>query len=97
MSACLAPSTRLLADQGKYAAAEAEYRAVLKLQEKVLGPQHPDTLSTCFYLARCLHAEGSKGEAKELAKRAVDGARKVLGQEHPDAKKYEQFLEELSA
>ena len=33
-----------LYSQGK--SAEAEYRAVIKLQEKVLGAEHPNTLSS---------------------------------------------------
>jgi hypothetical protein len=63
----------------------------------VLGPEHFETLSTCFGLAGCLNAEGAKKEARELAQRAADGARKVLGPEHPDTKKYEQLLQELVA
>ena len=35
-----------LYSQGKSAEAEAEYRAVIKLQEKVLGAEHPNTLSS---------------------------------------------------
>ncbi len=83
--------------QGKYAEAAAEFRAVIKLSEKVFGPEHHNTLEACFYLALCLHAEGSEGEALALAQRASDGARKVLGPEHPDTKKYEQLLQELLA
>jgi len=70
---------------------------VIKLSEKVFGPEHHNTLEACFYLALCLHAEGSEGEALALAQRASDGARKVLGPEHPDTKKYEQLLQELLA
>jgi eukaryotic-like serine/threonine-protein kinase len=29
--------------EGKYAGAEREYLSVLKVQEKVMGPEHPDT------------------------------------------------------
>jgi tetratricopeptide (TPR) repeat protein len=86
-----------LAGQGKYAEGEVEYRVVLKLREKVLGPEHFDTLNTCFGLAQCLNAEGAKQEARELAQRAADGARKVLGAENPETKKYEQLLQELQA
>ena len=34
---------------------------------------------------------------KAFAQRAVEGAQKVLGPEHPDTKKYEQLLRELLA
>ena len=70
---------------------------MLKLREKVLGPEHPDTLRTCFDLARCLRSESKVQEASMLAQRAADGARKVLGPEHPDTKKYEQLSQELLA
>jgi hypothetical protein len=35
----------VLADQGKYAEAEAKDRVVIKLEEKMLGPEHPETIS----------------------------------------------------
>jgi Tetratricopeptide repeat len=70
---------------------------VLRLREKILTPEHPETLRTCFNLAVCLRSEGEIQEASAFAQRAVDGARKVLGPAHPDTKKYEQFLHELLA
>jgi len=73
------------------------YRSVLTLREKVLGVEHPDTLETCFNLATCLRAEGKAPEAKAVAQRAADGARKSLGSEHPDTKKYEQLRDQLFA
>jgi hypothetical protein len=44
-----------------------------------------------------LRDEGKASEAKALAQRAADGARKSLGPEHPDTKKYEQLRDELFA
>ena len=76
---------------------EAEYRTLLKLREKVLGSEHPDTLKTCSNLAVCLRSEGQTHEANALGQRAADGARNVLGPEHPETKKYEQLLQELLA
>ena len=64
----------------------------------MLGPEHPDTLMTCYNLARCLRDEGGKKkEAKEFAKRAAEGAQKVLGPEHPDTKTYEKVWQQLQA
>ncbi|MBV8215171.1 MAG: hypothetical protein JOZ08_18340 [Verrucomicrobia bacterium] len=63
----------------------------------MLGPEHPDTLRTCFDLARCLRAKSELRGAAPFAQRAADGARKVLGLEHPDTKQYEQLLHELVA
>jgi hypothetical protein len=48
-------------------------------------------------LARCLRAKSELREAAPFAQRAADGARKVLGPEHPDTKKYEQLRQELLA
>jgi hypothetical protein len=47
--------------------------------------------------ASCLRAQENASEAKVLAQRAADGARKTLGPEYPDTKKYEQLREELFA
>jgi Tetratricopeptide repeat len=74
-----------------------QIRLLLALREKVLGVEHPDTLKTGFNLAACLRAEGKASEAKALPQRAADDARKSLGPEHPDTKKYEQLRDELSA
>ncbi len=43
---------------GKYAEAETEDRNVLKLDEKVLGPEHPDSLDTRSNLALALLHQG---------------------------------------
>ena len=87
----------MLDHQGKYAEAEGVDRAVLKIREKVLPPDHPDTLRTCFNLAVCLRSEGEIQEASAFAQRAADGARKILGTDHPDTKKYEKLEQELLA
>ena len=70
---------------------------MLKLTEKVLPPDRPDTLRTCFNLAVCLRSEGEIPEASAFAQRAADGERKVLAPDHPDTKKYEQLRQELLA
>ena len=43
---------RTLADQGRAADAEAEYRQVLDAEQRVLGPEHPHTLITADMLRR---------------------------------------------
>ena len=68
---------------------------MIKLKEKVLGPEHPGTLSTCFNLALCLKAENKMDEAKEFARRAAEGVSKVLGANHPDTLKYEKLWQKL--
>jgi len=43
---------RNLSGQGKYPEAEALQRQVLEASERVLGPEHPDTLATRGMLRR---------------------------------------------
>jgi tetratricopeptide (TPR) repeat protein len=62
----------VLEGEGKYAEAETEYRAVLKLMEKDFGTEHPDTLSSrnglAWFLATCPDAKIRNGsEAMALA------------------------------
>jgi tetratricopeptide (TPR) repeat protein len=77
--------------------AETDFREVIRLQEKVLGPENPDTLDSCYYFASGLTHRGRIQEAKEFARRAADGGRKVLGPDHPSTRKYEKLLADLEA
>ena len=77
--------------------AETDFREVIRLQEKVLGPENPDTLDSCYYFASGLTHRGRIQEAKEFARRAANGGRKVLGPDHPSTRKYEKLLADLEA
>jgi tetratricopeptide (TPR) repeat protein len=77
--------------------AETDFREIIRLQEKVLGPENPDTLDSCYYFASGLTHRGKIQEAKEFARRAAEGARKVLGSDHPSTRKYEKLLADLEA
>jgi hypothetical protein len=44
----------VLDNQGKYEEAEAINRQTLAQKERVLGPEHPDTLASMARLARLL-------------------------------------------
>ena len=77
--------------------AEAEMREVIKLEEKVIGREHPDTLGSYYDFASGLRSRGKIQEAREFARRAADGARKVLGPDHPSTREYENLLQELEA
>ncbi len=50
--------------ESKYAEAETEFRALLKLQEKLLGPEHPTTFGTRRDLAVVLENEDKYVEAE---------------------------------
>ena len=45
--------------EGKYAEAEAEFRALVPLAEKVFGPENPYTLDTRYNLAQALDKKGN--------------------------------------
>jgi hypothetical protein len=56
----------------------------LKAREKVLGPEHPDTLASANNLGRVLQRQGKHEEAEAMHLRALNAQEKVLGPEHPD-------------
>lgn len=84
-----------LRDQHNYAEAEAQYKEVIQLEEKVLGPEHRDTLNACYNYAYQLARQDKRNEAKVLAERAAKGAEKVLGTNDPNTREYAKFLEVL--
>jgi tetratricopeptide (TPR) repeat protein/tRNA A-37 threonylcarbamoyl transferase component Bud32 len=86
-----------LRDQQKYSEAEAQYKDIIELEEKVLGPENPDTVNACYNYAYQLGQQGRMKEAKVLGERAAKGAAKVLGVTHPYTRKYSAFLTELES
>jgi serine/threonine protein kinase len=86
-----------LRDQQKYAEAETEYKQVIELDEKVLGPEHRDTLNACYNYAYQLGQQGRIKEARMLGERAAKGAAKVLGATDPSTRKYTAFLTALES
>ncbi|GFR42031.1 hypothetical protein Agub_g2848 [Astrephomene gubernaculifera] len=65
-------------------AGEAAHQQALELRTKVLGAEHPDTISSINNLARCINAQGKYSEAEPMFRRALELHTKVLGEEHPD-------------
>ncbi|GIG93052.1 tetratricopeptide repeat protein [Plantactinospora endophytica] len=66
------------------AEAAAQYRAVLKVQARVLGTEHPDTLTTRQRLAHVLVDQGGHAEAEAEYRAILMVQTRVLGTEHPD-------------
>ncbi|MEI7728188.1 MAG: tetratricopeptide repeat protein [Verrucomicrobiota bacterium] len=75
---------RQLHQLGQYDAAEPLYRCALETMERVLGPEHPDTLSSLNNLAILLSGKGDVAAAESLYRRALETRERVLGPEHPD-------------
>ena len=56
---------------GQYAEAQKEFRAVLTIRERILGPEHPDTLNARENLADVLN---NLGQYAASPKRTSHGA-----------------------
>jgi tetratricopeptide (TPR) repeat protein len=69
---------------GEYTAAERFVRLSLETREKVLGREHPNTLTSVSQLGTVLSRQGKYDEAKAMHRRAFEGHEKVLGREHPN-------------
>jgi CHAT domain-containing protein/tetratricopeptide (TPR) repeat protein len=70
--------------QGRYAEAEALRQRALTIDEKALGPDHPDVGKDLNNLASLYVAQGRYAEAEPLYKRALAIDEKALGPDHPD-------------
>ena len=60
------------------------YEQVLAERERVLGPDHPDTLTIRNNLAGAYYSVGRFGEAIELYEQVLAEYERVLGADHPD-------------
>jgi Tfp pilus assembly protein PilF len=56
----------VLSSQGKYEEAEAMERQALEAREKVLGRDHPDTLTSVSNLGLVLSHQGKYDEAESI-------------------------------
>ena len=59
------------------AEAEPLHKRALEIQEKMLGPAHPDVVKTLFNLAALCYARNRYGESEALLKRALEILREV--------------------
>jgi len=74
----------LLQATGRLAEAEPLYRRALEGTERVLGPDHPNTLTFLENLGYLLEPTGRVAETEPLYRRALEGRERVLGPDHPD-------------
>jgi tetratricopeptide (TPR) repeat protein len=68
---------------GNYSKAEAMNQQALRLKEKVLGKEHPDTLGSMNNLALSLRRQGKFAEAETIDRQTLQLKEEVLGKEHP--------------
>ena len=57
---------------------------VIETRKKVLGAEHPDTLTSMANLASTYRNQGRWKEAEELEVQVMEVSKKILGEEHPD-------------
>lgn len=74
-------------------------RRTLDGREKVLGKEHPETLTSVYCLAYLLHKQQNYEMARPLYQRALVDYRKVFRSHHPTTKAcfehYSSLLKEL--
>ncbi len=69
---------------GRSGAVQEILEEQLLVRRRVLGEEHPGTLSSMRFLATTLRAQGDAGGARGLQEQALEVCRRVLGEEHPD-------------
>jgi hypothetical protein len=84
----------VLNSQGKYEEAEAMNRQTLARDEKVLRPEHPDTLTSVYCLAHLLASRHHYKESLALYERACTAYQAVLGIDHPTTRACRQHYSE---
>ena len=74
----------MLGLQRRYADAERLTREVLADRHRLLGDDHPDTLTSRATLARLAARQGRRAEAEELYRQVIADRTRILGASHPD-------------
>jgi serine/threonine protein kinase/tetratricopeptide (TPR) repeat protein len=74
----------LYQELGLFDAAQPLQTAALEANRRVLGEEHPDTLSSINNTGMLLRAQGQLTEAEPYLKEALDKRRRVLGEAHPE-------------
>ena len=80
----LANLAELYRNSGRYTETEPLYKRALAIQEKALGPDHPDVAQTLNKLALLYDNEGRYADAEPLYKRALTIVEKAFGPDHPN-------------
>ena len=72
-----------LGDLGRFSEAIPQWRELLKVQEKVLGPDDAQTLKTIGNLGYALAQAGEYREGEAMTRRAYNGLERTLGPTQP--------------
>ncbi|RDL31839.1 uncharacterized protein BP5553_09241 [Venustampulla echinocandica] len=71
-------------NQGRWKEAEDLEVQVMETRKKVLGQEHPDTLTSIANLAATYWNQGCWKEAEDFEVQVMETSKRVLGQEHPN-------------
>ena len=71
-------------NQGRWTEAEKIEVQVVETSRRVLGDEHPETLTSMANLASTYWNQGRWTEAEKIEVQVVETRRKVLGDEHPE-------------
>ncbi|KAM4066732.1 tetratricopeptide repeat domain-containing protein [Hirsutella rhossiliensis] len=71
-------------DQGRWKEAEPLEVQVMEMSKRVLGEEHPDTLSSMANLAATYRDQGRWKEAEPLEVQVMEMSKRLLGEENPD-------------
>jgi hypothetical protein len=77
-------ATWLMNRIGHYPAARALEEPLLEASRRILGEEHPDTLTDMSNLAETLHAQGDLPGARAFQEQVLEARRRILGAEHPE-------------
>ena len=69
---------------GDYAKAEPLFQEALRIRQKFLGPEHPETATSLHNLGELYKAMGEYAKAEPLLQEALRIRQKFLGPEHPE-------------
>ena len=69
---------------------------MLAIRRRVLGEEHPDTLSTMNHLATLYGRQGRYAEAEPLLVKTLEIQRRVRGAEHPETLRFMNNLGDLA-
>jgi len=72
---------------GLYREAAPLFEKAIATRQRVLGPEHPDTLQSIYLSAKNLNDEGQYAEAEKRLRSVLDIQRRVQGPQHPDTMK----------
>ncbi|KAF2834451.1 kinesin light chain 3 [Patellaria atrata CBS 101060] len=73
-----------LYSDGRYNESEELFVQVMETRKRVLGDEHPDTLTSMANLASTFWNQGRWKEAEELEVQVMETRKRVLRDEHPD-------------